>query len=230
MQSSKMVKSNKIRILGAALLLAAAPIASADAGNWHALTAHSAASGLYHPAANQSNNIQASRFIENMGQEAITFLGDDSIDTIDKQQRFRTLLNNSFDMETIGRFSLGRQWRALDEQQRQEYQALFEEMIVMIYTARFSDYRGEGFIVDSAQPSENNDYVVRSYIVPRNGGRNIAVDWRVRLRNGQHRIVDVSVEGVSMALTQRSDFASIIQRGGGDPEALLDHLRSRIQL
>jgi len=53
----------------------------------------------------------------------------------------------------------------------------------------------------------------------------VKVDWRVRNSNGTLQIIDVVIEGVSMSLTQRSDFSSVIQRGGGNVEALLEHLR-----
>ncbi len=55
----------------------------------------------------------------------------------------------------------------------------------------------------------------------------MAVDWRVRQVGGGYKVVDILVEGVSMALTQRSDFASVIQRGGGDIEVLLEQLRQK---
>ena len=65
---------------------------------------------------------------------------------------------------------------------------------------------------------------MNSSIIP-NGGSKIKVDWRVREKNGQMKVIDVVIEGVSMALTQRSDFSSVIQRGGGKIDVLLEHLR-----
>ena len=69
-----------------------------------------------------------------------------------------------------------------------------------------------------------NDVLVTSYIVP-DAGSKVQVDWRVRNKNGSYQIIDVIIEGVSMTMTQRSDFSSVIQRGGGDFEVLLAHLR-----
>ncbi len=168
----------------------------------------------------------ARSFINNMAQKAIGFLGDETQPMDQKVKEFRRLLKSSYDMPTIGRFALGRYWKVATPAQQQEYQKLFEAMVVEVYSRRFSDYKGQAFEVPSAKSEGNNDVIVTSFIVPENGEK-IQVDWRVRFKNGQHKIVDVIVEGVSMALTQRSDFASVIQRGGGKVDVLLAHLRGQ---
>lgn len=127
-------------------------------------------------------------------------------------------------MNTIGRFALGRYWRSASPAQQEEYLGLFESMIVEIYSRRFGDYNGEKFEILSARELGKTDVIVSSRIVPKNNVP-IALDWRVRQKKGRFVIIDVMVEGVSMALTQRSDFASVIQRGGGNIDVLLNHLR-----
>jgi phospholipid transport system substrate-binding protein len=64
-------------------------------------------------------------------------------------------------------------------------------------------------------------------IVSPEGKPPVKVDWRVRNKDGRYKIVDVLVEGVSMSLTQRSDFSSVIQAGGGDVQVLLNHLKQK---
>jgi phospholipid transport system substrate-binding protein len=108
--------------------------------------------------------------------------------------------------------------------QRTEYTASFKKMIVEVYSRRFSEYEGQKLEVRGSRPEGTADVLVKSAIVPPSGPE-VAVDWRVRSSNGQYKVVDVIVEGVSMAVTQRADFASVIQRGGGDVEVLLAHLR-----
>lgn len=171
-------------------------------------------------------DVQARLFIDSMGQEAIGFLADSSLGQEEKERRFRALLDEHFDMKTIGRFTLGSHWRSLTPQQQAEYQKLFEDLIVSIYAQRFADYKGQTFRVAESQPTGETDYIVRSHIVP-DAGRQIPVNWHVRYKNGSFRIVDVVIEEVSMAITKRAEFASIIQRGGGNAETLLGHLRER---
>ena len=128
---------------------------------------------------------------------------------------------------TIGRFVLGRYWRTASREQQQEYLELFENMVVETYARRFTEYSGETFRVLGSRGEGEGDTMVQSQIV-RPAGPPIQVAWRVRERNGQFRIIDVSIEGVSMAVTQRNEFGAVIQRNGGRIEPLLETLRGRI--
>ena len=175
-------------------------------------------------ASARADGPEAQKFISVMGDKAISFLSNNSLSQPDKEKEFAKLLNRNFDMETIGRFALGRYWNSATDAQKSEYQKLFKNMIVRIYAGRFNGYNGHGFDVASFKDSGKKDILVTSYIVP-NGGSKVQVDWRVRSNKGQYKIIDVIIEGVSMSLTQRSDFSSVIQRGGGKIEVLLDHLR-----
>ena len=171
-----------------------------------------------------ADNAGAQKFVSDMGDQAIGFLSQRGLSQSQKEEQFRVLLQNKFDMATIGRFALGRNWRSASPAQQQEYLNLFENMIVKVYASRFNEYQGEGFEVITAKDTGKRDSLVSSYIVP-NSGSKVKVDWRVREKNGSFKIIDVIIEGVSMSLTQRSDFASVIQRGGGNINVLLAHLR-----
>jgi phospholipid transport system substrate-binding protein len=166
----------------------------------------------------------AQQFIASMGDRGINFLGDEKMSQEAKQKEFKRLLNDSFDMNTIGRFALGTYWNSATPAQQKEYMKLFNDMIIRVYSKRFSDYKGQKFDVRSSQKQSEKDTLVTSYIVP-NDGPEVRVDWRVRNKGGTYKVVDVVVEGVSMGQTQRSDFSSVIQRGGGKVEVLLDYLR-----
>jgi len=167
----------------------------------------------------------AQNFIDSMGKRAIGFLGNGSLSQKQKEREFRKLLKSSFDMKTIGRFSLGRYWKASSSAQQKEYLKLFEDMVVEVYAARFSEYKGQKLDVRNARPDGKNDSIVQSYILD-DSGNEFSIDWRVRYKNGQYKIVDVVIEGVSMTVTQRSDFSSVIQRGGGNVDVLLAHLKA----
>lgn len=166
----------------------------------------------------------AKSFIEGMAQRAIDFLADQSLGQADKSSKFKVLLSDSFDLKTIGRFALGRYWKVATPAEQSEYLRLFENMVVDVYSNRFKDYQGQDLVVDSAKPEGDRDVLVTTYIVPPTGPK-VQVDWRVRGKDGRYRIVDIIVEGVSMAVTQRSEFASVIQSGGGNVSVLIDHLR-----
>ena len=104
--------------------------------------------------------------------------------------------------------------------------SLFEDMIVKTYTTRFEDYSGQTLKVTGSEPSGATDYIVASQVIQKDGPP-VNLQWRIRKKDSGLRVVDVIVEGVSMSVTQRSDFASVIQGGGGSVNALISHLRDR---
>ena len=169
---------------------------------------------------------QAQSFIKNMADRGIGFLGDAQLTQAQRKDKFRSLLRSSYDMQIIGRFALGSYWRTATPQQQAEFQKLFENMVVEVYAQRFSQYNGQKLEVRGADQQEDGDTMVHSVILPHDGGDEVSVDWRVRDRDGQPKVIDVIVAGVSMALTQRSEFASVIQRGGGSLDALLQQMRT----
>lgn len=172
--------------------------------------------------------VGAQNFINSMARRALDFLGNAQQTQSQKTESFRRLLEENYDMETIGRFTLGRYWKMATPQQRTEYQHLFKKRVVEMYSQRLSEYKGQKFETISTRPEGENDTIVTSRIVPVDGAPEVGVDWRVRYKDGRYRVVDVIVEGVSMSVTQRSDFASVIQQGGGDVQVLINHLKQKI--
>jgi len=168
----------------------------------------------------------SSQFVQKLGDTALMSLTSKNAPRSQREKRVREILRNNFDTATIGRFAMGTYWKDASAAQRREYLDLFEDMIVQTYTTRFEDYSGQTLKVDGAIASGENDFIVSSQVLQK-GGPPINLEWRVRSKDGALRIVDVVVESVSMSVTQRSDFASVIQRGGGRVEALLATLRER---
>lgn len=179
--------------------------------------------GLYMVVA-EDISVGAKDFIKKMSDRGLSFLSNQEMSHEEREKEFRSLLRESFDMKTIGRFALGRYWKTSDKKALDEYQKLFEDMVVEVYSRRFSDYDGQTLEIGDTRPEGDSDAIVTTFIIPQEGPK-VQVDWRVRNKKGKYQVVDVIVEGVSMSLTQRSDFASVIQRGGGDIEVLLAHLR-----
>ncbi len=165
-------------------------------------------------------------FVKATTDKGLKFLADANASKAQKTADFRKLLDQSFDLETIGRFALGRYWNTATEAQKKEYLGLFRKMVVDVYSNRFEEYKGQKVEVRSFRSIGNQDTLVSSFLVPPNGGEEVQVDWRVRNKGGSYKIVDVLVAGVSMSVTQRSEFSSVIQRGGGNVDALIAQLKS----
>lgn len=174
-----------------------------------------------------ANQGDAKAFVQKMVDQGVGVLAQKSLGMDQKKAKFAAILDRSFDMQTIGKFTLGKYWNTASASEKAEYSRLFRKMVLDVYTARFSEYNGEKIEVGAAKDLNEKDKIVSSYIIPVDGGQKVQVDWRVRNSGGSYKVVDVVVAGVSMGVTQRSDFSSVIQSGGGSIKALLDYLRNR---
>lgn len=171
----------------------------------------------------------AKDFIESVSNEALTTLaGKGDVTEEEAREAFRALLVKAFDMNAIARFTLGRYWRQADKKQQEEFRQVLEQLIVATYANRLREYQGKGFDITGAQEVSKKDTAVNMLIYP-GGKKDQAVDlvWRVREIDGQLKIIDLSVEGVSMSITHRNDFSSVIQRNGGQVQALIDSLNEK---
>jgi phospholipid transport system substrate-binding protein len=166
----------------------------------------------------------AQDFIRNLGNEAIEVLGP-GIPQEQRVARFRELFDADFDVPEIARFVLGRYWWVATPDERQEFTHLFQEYIVRAYSARLGEYSGEPFRVEGARPA-GDETVVTSQIVE-GGGEPLIIDWYVTETGAGYKITDVHVGGVSMAVTERDEFASVIQRSGG-VAGLIAQLRQKL--
>ena len=179
-------------------------------------------------SAGDSSNSPSSKFVQSLGNTALMSLTGKDINRKTREDRVRKILRDNFDVAAIGKFALGPYWREATEGQKKEYMNLFEDMVVQTYTTRFEDYSGQQLKVEGSESAGSSDYMVTSKVIQKDGPP-VNLQWRVRKKDGGLRVVDVVVEGVSMSVTQRSDFASVIQSGGGKLDALIAHLRDRKQ-
>ena len=166
----------------------------------------------------------AAIFINQLGIQAIETLRATDLTLDQREAKFRSLLSRGFDLHFMGRFVLGRYWRAATADQKSDYLTLYGEYLLQTYTARLGGYTDDSFTVTGARQASEKDVVVSTTLV-RPSGLEIAADWRVRVLDGKFRIIDVMVEGISMAVTQRSEFAAVVRRDG--IEGLLAILRAR---
>ena len=179
------------------------------------------------PALAQNGDLpaRASHFVDVLGKDAVAVMATKDLNKTQRIERFRTMLRANFDIPTIARFVLGRYWNVATPEQQQEYFRVFEEMVVRSYANRFDTYSGETFHITSSRPEGEHDAFVVTEI-QRPNGPPINVEWRVRQREALG-IIDVVVEGVSMSVTQRQEFATVIQSKGGDIGAFLKALSEK---
>jgi phospholipid transport system substrate-binding protein len=165
-------------------------------------------------------------FINSLGTEGIQMMGP-NVPAQQRAARFRELFQADFDVEGIGRFAIGRYWREFTPAQQQEFVRLFEEYTVQAYADKLGQYGGAQFQVIGSAPA--GDEIVVNSIVNRSNGQPVRIDWHLAQEGDQYKVTDVYVDGVSMKVTQRDEFAKIIQNNGGQPSALLAVLRQELR-
>ena len=171
---------------------------------------------------------EAGRFLESLSARAIDELVNSEVEQEEKESRFRELLRTGFDIPAIGRFVLGRYWRQATEEEQKAFLGAFETFIVQRFTPLFSAYRGDTLEVGEAHPHpETLDIVTVASKLVRAQGEPVSVDWRIRRIDNQYKIFDVVAEGISMGITLRSEFTSILQRQGGNISALTEQMRRK---
>jgi phospholipid transport system substrate-binding protein len=178
-------------------------------------------------AAGRAANKGAENFISSVAQRGIDFLGNGQQTQTQKTESFKRLLEDSFDLDAIGRFAAGQYWRQFTPAQQSEYVKLFRRGVVDMYAQRFSEYNGQKLEVTGSRPAGNaaNDTVVMSRVISPNGAEPVPVEWVVQSKGGKYKVLDVIILGTSQSINQRSQFKEIVQKGGGDVQALIDNLR-----
>lgn len=171
----------------------------------------------------------AEAFIATTGDRVIAALKDGTATGDSADAWFRGMLTETLDIETMGRFTLGRYWRTATPAQRDQFLTAFEDALVSVYTRRLREYSGEEFTVTNSRVEAGKDIVVTTRISSGNG-QEIDADWRVRPQSGgTFRVIDFVVGNVSLLASQRSEYASVIQRNGDSIEALIDVIRSKAE-
>ena len=171
----------------------------------------------------------AGKFISSLAGRALAVLKEEGISNQERTKRFRSILRERFALKAIAAFCLQRFWHRTTPEQRAVYLPLFEEFVALTYSARLgSIYGGQALEIVKVNPDGKNGARVHSKIVSPDGTDPIRIDWRVRQPNSEYKVVDVLIEGLSMSISQRDAFVSIILRHNGEVQGLIDVLREKV--
>ena len=170
---------------------------------------------------------EAQKFIEDFGNHAIESLAENGLTDQVRMDRFRNLYKKDFATNAIARFVLGPYWKKSSKEDRKTFAKLLEDYVVISYAPKWKHYSGETFSVYDSIQESSNIILVRSDVTP-NEGTSIKLDWRVGDDN-PFRSYDIAVEGVSMIVTQRSEFMSVIKNGGGTIAPLITALEEKLK-
>ncbi len=177
------------------------------------------------PAGAGNTVSEAGKFVERLGEKTIVQLTPKDISEAERVKRMRALLDEAFDVAVIGKFVLGIYWRRATEKERAEFLELYQTVVAHSYAGLFKKYSGEAFAVTKERPVAGGA-IVHGRIIQA-GGPSIPIEMRVTRNSLHFKAVDIRVEGVSMRLVHRKEYASVIRRSGGKVEGLLKGLRKK---
>jgi phospholipid transport system substrate-binding protein len=183
------------------------------------------------PAASAAlDTMQAANFLTDLQEQAASRLGDASVSEKEKEEHFRKLFNENFDVPAIGRFVIGRYWRGASEADREAFLKVFEDAMVQRFLPLLAENSSERFQVGTVTPdSANENTALIDSRIDRTEGEPVRVSWRVRLTDGEFKILDIVAEGVSMAITLRSEYGSVLRQNGGKLPPLTEALREKVE-
>lgn len=167
-------------------------------------------------------------FVSQLAGKAMETMTAKGISDVERSQRFRSQFTADVDLPEIGKFVLGRHWRAATPEQQQEFLKAFEDIVVLTWATRFKDYGGDlRHVVTNAAVDGERGIVVESK-VERDHQSPINLQWKLKKGEADLRVVDLVVEGASMAITYRNEYASVIQANGGKIDGLLGAMRTKV--
>ncbi len=182
---------------------------------------------LFFSNVSADSNAEGSKsFVEKLGKEVIETVSDEKLSDSQRRSNFRYLYLNAFDNFYISRFVLGRYWKRIDKSVREEFVKTFNDYIVSTYAPKFKGWQGEFKAVDAL--IEKNFYNVKMDVINKDGPV-LKLIWKIYLdKNKTYKILDVNIDGVSMLVTQRAEFMSVIKNNPDGVVGLIKAMKKKI--
>ena len=168
-------------------------------------------------------------FIEELVNDAIKILSDKDISDDEKKEKVKTIALENVDISALGMYTLGDIRKGLDSTTLDAYNRLFEKYFLKSLTSRLTDYSKNKFEVYDSEQKSSSYTIVQSKIVESLNQPEIKIDWRIYTKNPLKPLIrDLIVEGLSLARTQKEEFASILNSNNNDINALFSKLEEFI--
>ena len=166
-------------------------------------------------------------YVMEMTKNAIDTLTNQSTSQEEKEIKFGELFDKNFDIPSISRFVLGKYWKQASIDQKKKFIKSFRNYIVKTYSSRFNEYTGEQLKLLNTENESNPKIFLVHTALERQDAPFIKVDWRIGKKKDRFVILDIIIEGISLAITQRSEFVSVIDQNEGNIDQLISMLIER---
>ena len=166
-------------------------------------------------------NLNEEEFVKKFADDAIMILGNEQISVNEKNDQFTSLVMSAIDLNLISQFVLSKTWKSATDDQKERYISAFKTYFINSYANKLDQYSGERIIVNGSE--EAGKYVIVDTNIIREGTDTLKINlkWRLLNKNGDIRIIDLNIEGISLVIAQREEFQSFLANNNGDLEALI---------
>ena len=167
-----------------------------------------------------SFSIEPDIFVQSTVNRASKLLGED-ITKDEKIKKLKLIAKETVDIRGIGFYTLGKKRKSLNEQEKKRYAELFEEYFLKSFSSRLAEYTNPEIDVQDKEKLNENYTIVNSILKATNERPEIKIDWRIYTKNPDNPLIrDLIIEGLSLARTQKEEFASVLNSNNNDIEAL----------
>ena len=167
-----------------------------------------------------SFSIEPDIFVQSTVNRASKLLGED-ISKNEKIEKLKVIAKETVDIRGIGFYTLGKKRKSLNEQEKKRYAELFEEYFLKSFSSRLAEYTNPEIDVQGKERLNENYTIVNSILKATNERPEIKIDWRIYTKNPENPLIrDLIIEGLSLARTQKEEFASVLNSNNDDIEAL----------
>ena len=171
-------------------------------------------------------SIEPDIFVQSTVNRASKLLGEDILKN-EKIEKLKIIAKETVDIRGIGFYTLGKKRKSLNEQEKKRYAELFEEYFLKSFSSRLAEYTNPEIDVQSKEKLNENYTIVNSILKATNERPEIKIDWRIYTKNPDNPLIrDLIIEGLSLARTQKEEFASVLNSNDGDIEALFKVLKT----
>ena len=169
-------------------------------------------------------------FVQELVNDSINKLSDKNLTKEEKANFIEKLATENVDITALGLYTLGELRKSADKNDILKYQEKFQKYFLKSLTSRLTDYSSNEFKVISAEKKSSNYTIVKSIIAKNDKQPEIKIDWRIYTKNPEKPLIrDLIVEGLSLARTQKEEFASILSSNNNDINILIIKLEEFIK-
>ena len=165
-------------------------------------------------------------FVKSFSDQAINILSNSGINENERSNLFTNLVMNSIDLDLISKFVLSKAWKSASDDQKKDYNSVFEKYFINSYANKLNQYSGEQVEIFGSE--EAGKYIIVDSNIIKGGTDTLKINikWRLLNKNAKFKIIDLNIEGISLVIAQREEFQSFLMNNNSDIDLLINKLKS----